>query len=188
MKTRDTVKTGLFTALIAIGAFIRIPIPVCPFTLQFLFTNLAGILLGRRKGSIAVLIYVLLGLCGLPIFAEGGGISYCLQPTFGYLLGFIGGTFITGSLTHSTKTTQDTKPTVISPVRLFLASFAGLLFVYALGMIYYWLISKLCLQNPIGIWPLFLYCFLLAIPGDLCLCVLSAIVGKRLQTDVLPYC
>lgn len=49
-RTKEMVLFGLFTALIAIGAFIKIPVPVCPFTLQLLFTTLAGLILGSRNG------------------------------------------------------------------------------------------------------------------------------------------
>ena len=48
-RTKEIVLFGLFTALTAIGAFIRIPVPVCPFTLQLLFTTLAGLILGSRE-------------------------------------------------------------------------------------------------------------------------------------------
>ena len=48
---------SMFTVLIIIGAFIKVPVPVVPFTLQFFFTNMAGILLGSRLGSLSVLIY-----------------------------------------------------------------------------------------------------------------------------------
>ncbi len=171
IKTKDMILTALFTALITAGAYIRIPVPVCPFTLQFLFTTLAGVLLGSRKGAAAVGSYVILGLAGLPIFTSGGGIGYVFQPTFGYLLGFIAGAFITGAITHSGPVTFR---------RLLTACFAGLFTVYAMGMLYYWLISRFCLGQPIGLWSLFLYCFLLAVPGDICLCILSAVLGKRL--------
>ena len=53
-KTRDRMLRAMFVALIAAGAFIRIPVPVVPFTLQYLFTMLAGLLLGGRKGGEAV--------------------------------------------------------------------------------------------------------------------------------------
>lgn len=98
--TRDLVLFALFTALIAIGAFIRIPVPFCPFTLQLLFTTLAGLLLGSRRGAASVAVYVFLGLIGLPVFTSGGGPSYIFQPTFGYLLGFIGGAGLTGYIAH----------------------------------------------------------------------------------------
>lgn len=93
MKIKDLTRVALFTALIAAGAFLRIPIPYVPFTLQFLFTTLAGVLLGGKLGAVSVACYVVLGLLGVPIFAEGGGLSYVFQPTFGYLIGFCAGAF-----------------------------------------------------------------------------------------------
>ena len=60
-KTKSMIYCGLFTALIAAGAFIKIPVPVVPFTLQYLFTMLAGLFLGSRKGMISVVAYMLLG-------------------------------------------------------------------------------------------------------------------------------
>ena len=87
---------SLFAALTAIGAFIRIPLPYVPFTLQVLFVYLAGSLLGSKKGMQSQLVYVGVGLAGLPVFTQGGGIGYFLQPTFGYLLGYIAGAFVVG--------------------------------------------------------------------------------------------
>ena len=77
--TKDMIMCALFTALIAVGAFIKVPVPVVPFTLQFLFTMLAGLIMGGRLGAISVGLYAVLGLVGLPIFAEGGGIWYVLK-------------------------------------------------------------------------------------------------------------
>lgn len=170
-KNRLMVLTAMFTALITAGAFIRIPIPVCPFTLQFLFTTLAGIFLGKNRGAAATGLYVLLGLAGLPIFAGGGGIGYILQPTFGYLLGFIAGSYLTGWIVRSGQLTYR---------RLLAGCFAGLGVVYLLGMAYYRLISVVYLHDPISFRNLFLYCFVLAVPGDIALCILSAILAKRL--------
>ena len=73
MKTKDLVLCAMFVALIAVGAFIKVPVPVVPFTLQFLFTMLAGLLLGPVNGALAVVVYIVLGLVGLPIFTQGGG-------------------------------------------------------------------------------------------------------------------
>ena len=101
-RTKEIVLFGLFTALTAIGAFIRIPVPVCPFTLQLLFTTLAGLILGSRRGALSVGLYVLLGLSGVPVFTEGGGLSYIFQPTFGYLIGFIAGAWVTGRIREIT--------------------------------------------------------------------------------------
>ena len=68
MRTRKIILTGLFAALTAIGAFIRIPTPISSFTLQVFFTCMAGLLLGPGLGAASQAVYVLLGLVGLPIF------------------------------------------------------------------------------------------------------------------------
>lgn len=171
-KTKNMVQCALFVALIAAGAFLKVPIPVVPFTLQYLFTMLAGLLLGGKRGCFAVCVYILLGLMGLPVFAQGGGIGYLFQPSFGYLIGFAAGAYVTGSIAHMAGR--------ISYGRILAANFAGLGIVYLSGMAYYYLISSFYLNHPIGLWPLFLYCFLLAVPGDIFLCAAGALLGKRL--------
>ena len=90
LTTKEMVLCGMFTALVAAGAFIQIPVPYMDyFTLQFFFVLLAGIVLGGKIGAVAVGVYVLLGLLGVPIFAAGGGIGCVLRASFGYLVGFI---------------------------------------------------------------------------------------------------
>ena len=77
---KDLTLGGLFTALIAVGAFLKITIPVQPvpmhFTLQFFFVLLAALLLGSKRAFASVITYLVIGLCGLPIFATGGGPAY----------------------------------------------------------------------------------------------------------------
>lgn len=159
----------MFAALIVLGTFIKIPVPVVPFTLQFFFTTSAGLLLGSRDGAFSVMIYILLGLCGLPVFANGGGISYVLQPSFGYMPGFMLGAFATGMIAERSQ-----KP---SYTRLVIANLTGLLIVYGVGLLYYALISDVYLGTPVGLWPLFLYGFVLAVPGDIVLCTASAAIA-----------
>lgn len=170
--TQEMTMCALFTVLTAAGAFIKIPVPVVPFTLQFLFTMMAGLLLGGRLGAVSVAVYALLGLAGLPIFAEGGGFWYLLKPSFGYIIGFIIGSYVTGKMTEGKE---------LSFGRILAANFAGLAIVYGMGMIYYYIICNYVINSPIGVWPLFLYCFLLAVPGDICLCFLAAFLAKQLK-------
>ena len=172
-KAQELVYCGIFTALIAVGAFIKIPVPVVPFTLQFLFTMLAGLLLGSRLGAVSVAVYMILGLVGLPIFSEGGGIWYVLKPSFGYIIGFCAGTYVTGKMVE--------KMQKLTIAKYLLANFTGLFIVYAMGMIYYYIICNFVIHTPIGIWPLFLYCFFLVVPGDICLCILAAFWAKRIR-------
>ena len=171
-KVKNLVLIALFAALTAAGAFLKIPVPVVPFTLQFLFTTLAGIFLGGKRGALSVACYIALGLLGLPIFSSGGGIAYVLQPTFGYLLGFCIGAFVTGQIAN--------RVSVPSLKRLLVANFVGLLLIYAFGMVYYWGIYQFYIGTGIGFWTLFLYCFLLAVPGDIVLCIVAALLAKRL--------
>lgn len=173
INTREMTYGSMFTVLIAVGAFIKVPVPICPFTLQFFFTTMAGIILGKKGGAVSVLIYTCLGLIGFPVFAEGGGIWYVAKPTFGYMIGFILGAYLTGMLTEKDGWNDEK--------HIFLAAFAGLLVVYAVGMLYYYIIGNYVINAPIGIWPLFLYCFILAVPGDLVLCVLAALTTKRIK-------
>ena len=77
---------GLFTALTVAGAFIKLPFFPVPFTLQTLFTALAGLFLAPRWAASSQIAYLILGLLGIPVFANGGGLEYVLRPTFGYLL------------------------------------------------------------------------------------------------------
>ncbi len=179
LNTKNMILCALFVALIAIGAFIRIPVPVCPFTLQLLFTTLAGLLLGARLGGLSVVVYIVIGLLGVPIFTEGGGPSYIFQPTFGYLIGFAVGSYVVGLLTE--------KVAKLSYARLLIANFINLLIVYAFGMVYVYIINNFYLNTPIGVWPVFLYCFILAVPGDIVLCILAALIGKKLIPTIKIY-
>ncbi|MGL4372675.1 MAG: biotin transporter BioY, partial [Turicibacter sp.] len=162
----------LFSALIAVGAFIQIPIPILPFTLQVLFTTLAGLLLGPRLGAMAVATYIIIGLIGIPVFTKGGGLSYIFQPTFGYIIGFFFGSMLTGYLAHKKQ-----NPSFKS---LLTACFAGLCVVYACGTVYYYFMANYYINEPIGVWGVFIYCFVLCVPGDILLCFIASHLAKRL--------
>lgn len=170
---RDLAVCALFTTLTAVGAYIKIPIPVLPFTLQFLFVLLAGLLLGSKKGAASVGVYVLLGLSGVPVFTEGGGFWYILKPSFGYLLGFILAAYVTGKLAEHMEG--------LAFWKLIGISLTGLLIVYGAGMVYYYAICNYVIHTPISVGTLFLYCFVLIVPGDIFLCVLSALLTKRIK-------
>lgn len=171
MKTKDLVLCAMFVALIAVGAFIKVPVPVVPFTLQFLFTMLAGLLLGPVNGALAVVVYIVLGLVGLPIFTQGGGPGYIFQPSFGYIIGFAVAAYVTGRIAN-----EKSRP---GYRRLLAADFIGLFIVYAFGMVYYY-VSAFRHKYADRSLAVVLYCFLLAVPGDIALCILAAVIGKRM--------
>ena len=175
MKSNFSVRSicmcALFAALVAAGAFLRIPLPLIPFTLQTLFIMLAGMLLGKRYAAISCAVYVILGLIGLPIFTQGGGIGYVLKPTFGYLIGFIPGAYIIGALSEKQS----------SFVKMFLACLAGLAVIYILGTVYYYLLASLYLKKTVVVSVMLASCVFTTLPGDLILAVLASLLSKRLK-------
>lgn len=88
-KTYDMAYIGIFTVLITICSWISIPTAI-PFSLQTFAVFLAVSVLGGKRGTLAVVVYVLLGAVGVPVFAEfTGGIGIILRSTGGYIIGFI---------------------------------------------------------------------------------------------------
>lgn len=87
---RRVAAVAAFAALTAVSARIAVPLPgtAIPFTLQPVAVLLAGALLGSRLGASSQVLYLALGIAGLPVFAAGGGAAYLLGPTGGYLLAF----------------------------------------------------------------------------------------------------
>ena len=96
----------LFAALTALGAYIKIPIQPVPVTLQVFFALLSGALLGAELGALSQVLYLLAGLLGLPVFAFGGGLTYVLQPTFGYLIGYVLAAYVVGRMLEVKATTS----------------------------------------------------------------------------------
>lgn len=88
-QTRDIVYIGFFAAVITICSWISIPASV-PFTLQTMGVFAAVGILGGKRGTLAVLTYILLGAVGLPVFAGfSGGMGVILGTTGGYIAGFL---------------------------------------------------------------------------------------------------
>lgn len=172
LNTRNLILVALFTALTAIGAFLRIPMPMVPFTLQNLFSTLAGLLLGSYLGAVSVGIYVLLGLAGVPVFTSGGGISYVLQPTFGYLLGFIVGAWVAGRLRECMGK--------ITFKNMLIANASGMALIYVLGIGYYYMMATFLLGQEIGAKVLLVKFFLMTLPGDIVKCFLASVIGVKL--------
>ena len=95
---RDLCYMGIFAAIIAVCAQVSIPMPYgVPFTLQTFAIPLAGVILGAKKGSIATIIYILLGAMGVPVFAGfTSGLSEIFGRTGGFILAFPAMAFAAG--------------------------------------------------------------------------------------------
>lgn len=164
----------MFAGLTAVGAFIKIPIPYVPFTLQFLFCALAGVILGSKLGAMSQIVYVTIGLLGVPVFTEGGGFSYIFKPTFGYLIGFIVCAYVIGKIRENFGE--------LTFVKAALMMAAGLFFVYLFGVIYLYISYNFYLRKNISLYFAFFYGFVVCVAGDLLLVIFTAYISIK----VLP--
>ena len=148
LKTKELTTCALFAALIAIGAFIKVDIPLpmytMHFTFQWFFVLMAGFLLGAKLATVSVIVYLSIGLVGVPVFAAGGGPAYIFRPGFGFLLGFVLAAFVIGTITE--KVGKNHKGMFL------MASVAGLVTYYTIGAIYFY-----CINNFISIFILICY-------------------------------
>lgn len=103
---REQLMAATFAGIIAAFSQIIIPVGVVPWSLQTFIVGLSVTLLGRKVGTWAVLIYFLLGLIGLPVFAGGAsGMAALFGPTGGYLIGFIFTSLVIGTIIKYTNYT-----------------------------------------------------------------------------------
>ncbi|MCR4925431.1 MAG: biotin transporter BioY [Clostridiales bacterium] len=162
---------ALFTALVAIGAFLKISIEPIAITFQLFFVTLSGMILGSKLGAVSCLTYMLIGLIGIPIFTQGGGIGYVLKPSFGYIIGFIFGSFVAGLIIE--------KSSKLNYKALILSMLSCILVVYIIGIIYFYFIMRFHLGKEVTLKYIFINLFLLLIPGDLITGAIAVVIAKR---------
>ena len=127
--TFDAVIIALMAAIIAVCSWISIPVGAVPVTLQTFAIAVCGGLLGMKKGTLAVVVYTLLGVVGLPVFSLfTGGIGAISGATGGYILGFVFITVFGGFFCD--RFSGNLPLTVIG-------SIIGLLICYATGTLWY---------------------------------------------------
>lgn len=180
MKTRNLILTALMAALTAAGSLIKIPIPLspAPVTLQFFFTLASGMLLGRKYGALSQILYMFMGLLGLPIFSTGGGIGYILTPTFGFVLGFIAASWLTGRFSEGKR----------SFLRLLPGCLIATAAMYVIAIPYMVMIMNLYMGKGLNFGYILQIGMLIYLPGDILKCMLVSFLGSRLPVALLrPY-
>jgi biotin transport system substrate-specific component len=162
---------SLFGALTAVGAFIQIPLPPVPLTMQTLFVALAGALLGGYLGALSQVVYILLGVIGLPVFAGGkAGAGVLLGPTGGYLVGFVVGAYVIGRLTALRRTPG---------LWWLMGSMAvGIAVLYALGILQLMLVARLDLARAVAVG------LLPSLPGDLAKILIAALICRKVRARI----
>lgn len=169
-KTRDMVYIALFAVLIAICSWISIPATV-PFTLQTFGVFVAVGTLGGKRGTLAVLIYLLLGAIGIPVFAGfKGGIGALLGTTGGYILGFL----LSALVMWGMEKLLGKKIWMLG-----LSMILGLLVCYIFGTAWFMLVYARTV-GAIGLWTALGWCVFPFILPDIAKIAVALIVCRRI--------
>ncbi len=164
------VLASLMAALTAVASAIQVPIGPVPLVLTNLLVLLCGLLLGARWGSISMLVYLLVGVLGFPVFAgASGGIAHLIGPTGGYLVGFAVAAWATGRVSE------------INPSHLgveLLAVLAGSVAIYAVGLPWLKWTTRMSWTQAmlVGCWPF--------LPGDGGKAIIAIAMARSLRPVV----
>lgn len=171
-RTFSLTIVAIFAAMTAIGAFIKIPLPIVPFTLQIIIVFLAGSLLGSKKGLQSQLVYLFVGLIGVPVFTQGGGFMYVLKPTFGYLIGFAAAAYVIGWMIERVE--QPSRKHFIA------ANIAGTFVIYIFGVVHLYAALNFWMESPTSLPTVLAAGFFSTIGIDLALAVVTSLLAVRL--------
>ncbi len=174
MQAKRMIFIAIFAALTAVGAFIRIPFGFNSLTLQVFFTIMAGVLLGAKDGALSQIVYVLVGLVGFPVFTLGGGFTYVLQPSFGFLVGLIPMAYVIGMICGH-------KP---GGVKIAAASLLGLAILYLIGLPYMYLLANLYLGKALSASYVIIYGMLVYLPGDFIKIAVAAVICPKIARRI----
>ena len=171
LSVRDMAYIALFAVMMAVCSWISIPY-VVPFTLQTFAVFLAVGVLGGRRGTVAVLVYLLMGAVGLPVFTGfSGGIGHLLGSTGGYIVGFV----FTALVMWGMERIPGNR-TVVLAVSMVL----GLLVCYAFGTAWFLLVYART-TGPVGVWTAVGWCVAPYVVPDLMKLALALVLRRRLR-------
>lgn len=179
MPIRNMILAGLFAALLAISSQVSLLLPLSPVphTLQIMFVLLAGVVLGSRWGSTSVVVWVLLGVFGLPVFTQGkAGVAVLAGPTGGFLLGFILCALLVGWLTERSSP---------SLVKTALVMYGGLAVVYLVGLVGFMASFAFFLHKPMTWGQATTLAVLPFLPYDIVKSFVAAYVGVRVRKALI---
>lgn len=179
MPIRNMILAGLFAALLAISSQVSLMLPMSPVphTLQILFVLLAGVVLGGRWGCTSVVVWVLLGVFGLPVFTQGkAGAAVLAGPTGGFLLGFILCGFIVGWLTERSAPSLG---------KTALIMYGGLAVVYLVGLAGFMASFAFFLHKPMSWEQAGIMAVLPFLPYDIVKTLIAAYIGVRVKKALI---
>lgn len=173
-KTYDIVYIAVFAVIMAICSWISIPAAV-PFTLQTFGVFIAVGVLGGKRGSLSVLVFILLGAIGIPVFANfSGGIGVLAGPTGGYIIGFLFSALLMWAMEK-----LPGKKSVMQIVSMI----AGLIVCYAFGTVWF-VIAYGRMNGPIGFTAALASCVVPFIIPDIIKIALAYVLSRKLRKYV----
>jgi len=141
------VFAAVFAAMIAVSNFFQVPTPIgVPIVLKNMFVVLSGTVLGSFYGGIAVLILIVAGLIGIPVFVIPGGIGVFNTPLGGYIIGYFIASLCAGFVCGLPKISEK-KFSPLPLVKLCLASFLGFALILVCGSLYIMLLKTMTLKT-----------------------------------------
>jgi biotin transport system substrate-specific component len=172
-KTMSITMIAFMTAILCILAPFSLPLSTVPISLGTFAVYLCAVILGPQKGVISVLLYIMLGLVGLPVFAEGmAGFGVLAGPTGGYLIGYIVIAFFTGFFA---------KRWGKRPVIVILGMMLGTIGCYLIGTVW------LGLQLKLGVWEALMAGVIPFIPGDIMKMISCTAVALPIRKQLKVY-
>ena len=173
-KSKDIVYIGIFAALIAVCSWISIPGPV-PFTLQTFAVFLTVGLLGGKRGTLAVLVYILLGAVGLPVFSGfSGGLGALVGTTGGYIVGFLFSALLMWAMEAFCGKSR---------LKLLLSMVLGLLVCYAVGTAWFMAVY-LRTTGPVSLMTVLGWCVIPFLIPDAVKILVALLLTDRLKPHV----
>lgn len=172
---RDITMTAVFAALAVVAAIlVRYAGSIVPFSLMPFVVMLAGGVLGARLGAMSMVVYIMLGLVGVPVFASPpfGGPAYVLQPTFGFLPGFVAAAYVIGLLLRNREQ--------VGLAVYFFSMVAGIAVYYLLGLAYLYLILNYYLGQAVSAVKVLYIGFIPFIALDLVKAAAAAVMARAL--------
>ncbi|MCR4672563.1 MAG: biotin transporter BioY [Lachnospiraceae bacterium] len=177
VSTRDITFTAMCTAIIAVFAQITIPMPLgVPMTMQTFAVPFTAIMVGRKRGTAASFIYLLIGLIGVPVFAGfGAGPGTLFGVTGGFLFSFplMAWCAGKGAEAYSRILAADNKKRGAAWLRVWIGLIAGAVINYAVGVLWFMLITKGSFLTA------FYACVLPFIPTSVIKIILAGIAGVK---------
>lgn len=171
LSTKEIIVCGLFASIAAVLSQVSIPIPFTnvPLTMQIFAIMLTGMILGPKLGFISQIIYVSLGIIGMPVYAQmSGGIGIVLGHTGGFILSFPIVALIVGYFTRKYN----------NSVGIYSGMMIGLICSYVIGTIQFCIITKMSFASGL------MACVIPFIPLDIVKIILVYIVGKSINARI----